>query len=423
MTLWRYTAVTLAEPRHRRRGELSAEAAVDVRASLRRVGLQVISIRPVRPRPRNPRMMTGTTELFRSMIDRWHQHLRSRRRSERAELYDSLSTMLESGLPLTEAVDTLLHSRGGHRSRLRPMLAMLREHLRGGQALGSFMSNRPDWFETTEVAMVEAGQHSGELAVVLRTLCDRHQQGEALTQRLLGALAYPCVVSVVAVGVVIFMSTRTLPQLLTLLDAHDIAVPKLTVAVMNTGQWLTVYWPIALLLLITGPFLMSLARQALERRFQSLFQRLGRIPISTPRLLRRIAVAGLCARLADLLQAGIPLVDALRHVGPTVRQRPLHQLILHAAERIERGDSPAQALSDSNWLDAEFQRLVELGEHSGELDVLLRRLAERYQRQAARLIDRFTRILEPAVIIALTALVGIVVMAAILPLVRLQEML
>ncbi len=417
MNLWRYTAVPIGDPHHERCGQLSGETAADVRASLRRIGLQVIDLRPVR------QWHTPTISAFAPLVERWQQHLRSRRRHERAELYDSLATMLESGLPLTEAVDTLLHSRGNTRSRIRTMLAMLHEELRSGAALSTYMRSRPDWFDSTEVAMVEAGQQSGELAVVLRTLCDRHQQADILNQRLIGALAYPCIVSIVAVGVVIFMSTRTLPQLLGLLIEHDIEVPRLTTVVMNTGQWLAVYWPLILLSAFCVPVILAFARPVLERRLQPFAHRLNRFPIGVPRLVKRIAVAGFCTRLADLLQAGIPLVDALRSVAPTVRQRPLRQLITCAADQIERGDSAAQSLSDDNWLDAEFQRLVELGEHSGELDVLLRRLSDRYTRQASRLIDRFTRILEPAVIIALTALVGVVVMAAILPLVRLQEML
>ena len=80
-------------------------------------------------------------------------------------------------------------------------------------------------------------------------------------------------------------------------------------------------------------------------------------------------------------------------------------------------------MNDDHWFDAEFRRLLDIGHASGELDVLLERIAQRYQRQTRRLIDRLTAMLEPVVILALAALVGTVVMAAILPLLKLQEVL
>ena len=94
-----------------------------------------------------------------------------------------------------------------------------------------------------------------------------------------------------------------------------------------------------------------------------------------------------------------------------------------AADRVERGEDIAAALDDDHWFDSQFRRLLQIGQSVGDLDVLLERIGHRSARQATRLIDRLTTLLEPCVILTLAALVGVVVMAAVLPLVRLQEVL
>ena len=141
----------------------------------------------------------------------------------------------------------------------------------------------------------------------------------------------------------------------------------------------------------------------------------------SPHVLRKLAVARLSIQLAELLRTGVPMVDALRVVAPTTPGVTLRRRLLEAADRVERGEDIAAALDDEHWFDGEFQRLLQIGQTSGELDTLLDRLGHRYARQANRMIDRLATLLEPAVILTLAVLVGLVVMAAILPLLRLQE--
>ena len=134
MSVWRYTAIPMqrAEGATRQCGELAAESAAEVRASLRRIGLQVIDLRPVK----HLRWRTNATgwlgQLQQSVVSALHHYFRGRRQHLRAELYDSLATMLDSGLPLLEAVDTLVGSTAQRRfSSLRSMLVQVREPRRG----------------------------------------------------------------------------------------------------------------------------------------------------------------------------------------------------------------------------------------------------------------------------------------------------
>jgi type II secretory pathway component PulF len=397
----------IGAPGEIRTGELSGETAADVRAALRRARLQVLDLRPLRPKH-----LPALT-----WIDR---HLRARRREVKSDLFDSLSTMLDSGLPLTESLDALIES---SRGRPRSMLVQVREGVRSGRELAEAMADHASWFDPVELALVRAGQHAGDLAGVLRTLADRHARSGELSQKLIGALAYPALVACVGIGVVVFLSTKTLPDLVQILDGAGVQTPRLTAIVMSVGQTLAsigIWLLLGAVILIVA--LLSIA-PALARRGYRLPRWTRRC---IPLVARRLAVARLSSGLSDLLRAGVPAVESLRVLSPTIGglgAGDLRAELLRAADRLERGEEFATALDDPLWFDAEFRRLLAVGENAGELEGMLTRIGERYERRSRVLIDRLASLLEPAVILSLAVVIGIVVIAAVLPLLRLQEVL
>ena len=423
MTVWRYTAVpTRGEGGTRRSGELAGEGAAEVRAALRRAGLQVIDLRLVRS-VRTLRSEAGSgwwSDARQSIRTAVHRYLRRRRQHERAELYDSLATMFCSGLPLLEAVETLIGSTRRRRSALRSVLVDIREQLRSGSSLAQAMSEHASWFEASEIAELAAGQHGGTLPDVLRTLAERHERSGELSHKLTAALAYPSIVAMVGLGVVVFLSVKTLPDLVRVLTDAGIETPALTARVMAFGQFFAGYWlAIGLALVLVTVLAVAGAGTAGSRGIEPPKWLRG----CSPKVLRRVAVARLSMQLAQLLRSGVPMVEALRVLAPTASGGGggLRRRLLTAADRVERGEELSAALDDEHWFDPEFRRLLDIGQASGELDVLLTRIGDRYARQARRLIDRLAALLEPGVILALAVLVGIVVMAAVLPLLRLQE--
>ncbi len=416
--MWRYTAVPIGgKRRDAQRGELAGQGAAEVRAALRRIGLQVIDLRPLRRRGAGGAARAGVRSALRGWV---HGYLRHRRRQERAELYDGVATLVASGVPLMESIQTVAGSVHRRRSPTRAMLLDVSEYLRCGASLDLAMVDHPGWFDACEVAMVKAGQYSGTLPEVMRGLAERHERSGELGRKLTGALGYPAVVGCVGIGVVVFLSVKTLPDLVGVLADAGIEAPALTVGVMAFGRFLAGSWPLillAILILIGGA--LALASLAAARRIEPP-RWLRRC---SPRLLRRMAVARLAWQLAELLRTGVPMVEAIRVTAPTVRGGTLRRRLETAAGRVEHGEDLAAALDDEHWFDAQFRRLLEIGQASGELHDLLRRIGDRYARQADRLIVRLAALLEPAVILALAVLVGLVVMAAVLPLLRLQEVL
>ncbi|MDQ7014620.1 MAG: type II secretion system F family protein [Planctomycetota bacterium] len=440
MTVYRYKAVPLqpsAEPSGPLAGELAAESPAALRASLRRAGLQVIEAKPAHRKSVVPDRARNVLAPFTRALQR---HTRSRRVRAKAELYDSLATMLQAGLPIVDAVTTLL---GGRTNRSTgTMLVELREAMREGAALDEAMQHHPWWFEPAEVAMVSAARASGELPSVLETLAQRQERAGALAAKLASALTYPAVVSVVGIGVVIFLSVKTLPDLTTILIDAGVEPPRLTLAVMAFGQGLLRHGVLlgAVAILATVGALVLLGRLG----------RAGLLPLWTRRIVpgfaRRLALARAWAGIAELVRTGVPVVDALRLTSlttptPTPTTTPtspttptsstpsaaighsgsLGSALQQAATSIERGGSLSESLPDPVWFDDECRRLISIGESSGELPEILSKLAERSHRSAARSIDRLASLLEPAVILMLATLIGIVVMSAVLPILKLQE--
>lgn len=492
--MWRYEAIDLREPGRpvRRKGEIAGETAADARAALRAVGLQVLRIEPYAVDRRRPARTRGTLRVprlsqvgellkARRMAPQAEPEdspapertadtsmrrnrladtlFRGRRVQERADAFDALATLLESGVPLAEAVETLAEAHDGHSRGLRRVLLAVREDLRAGRPLSVALARHPGWFDEAEVAMVDAAEVAGTLSTTLAEVARRQARSAATMQKLVGALAYPAVVATIGVAVALFLATQTLPQLVAILVGAKLEVPALTAGLVAVGTAVRDGWWILAIAVVSLPAAaIALGPRTLARLAPRWRARLDAL---VPLAIRRMATARALLRIADLLRAGVPLVEALRTVGNgcTGPASGLGAALLAAAKRVEEGDDFATALAPppapeggksigrdaagasstslprtspgtraraSNfrgWFDGECVRLVAVGEATGDLARVLERLGERYERQTARLVDRMAGLLEPAAVIALAALVGTVVMAAVLPLLRLQEIL
>lgn len=423
MKLWRYVAAPLDQPRSgaQTTGELAGVSAADVRASLRRAGLQALDIRPLR------RGATSAESPLRRLLEplttHVYRHLRTRRRSMVGEMFDSLATMLEAGIPLLAAFDALIGRQSRRRRVRRRMLLEVRESLRAGSSLSQAMAGHPGWVDATDVAMVSTGQRRGDLGDVLREMATTRGRAGQLATKVTSALAYPFIVLLVGLGVVVFLSTKVLPDLTVILADSEVPIPQLTSVVMAIGQQMFRIGPLVVALgsvvALTGLVLAPLLRSKLGVK--------AMWPAwMIPHVLRQVQTAQVFAGLANMSRVGVPLVEGIRVLSPSVGglgTAGLRQLLLDAADRVEAGRSVAESIDDDRWFDEETRRLIAIGESSGELPDVLDRIAERQQRAAHRAIDQFVSLLEPAMILLLAALVGLIVMAAILPLIRLQEVL
>lgn len=409
--LFRYRAVESATGRVRT-GEQDGESAYAVRASLRRIGLEVQHLVDVTPGK------TATSAWLRPLIDARDARRRRLHRVAKADLCDGLATLILAGIPIEQAVASLASSQARPATELR-LLRTLRDRLREGVAFASACEEQPAWFDHFDVALLDAGQRAGELASTLQNLAQHHHRAGAFGQKIFVALAYPAVLVAAGLAALVFMSFQTLPQLVTMIEQGRQQPPGLTTTVIALGQGLATWWPVV----VAGVIAAVVAVRKLILRVPP-NSRLGHWlhGNALARMLGRIRVAHLAAALARLRRAGTPLAEALVIVADTISDRAVRALILESVQAIRRGEDLSTIIAGSRLLDPEFAQLLQLGERSGELTEMLERIAERYQRSADRAGDRLAAILGPAAIVILAALIGTLVMAAVLPLMQLGDL-
>tara|TARA_E500000318_G_scaffold14854_4_gene14803 strand:- start:1030 stop:2271 length:1242 start_codon:yes stop_codon:yes gene_type:complete len=411
VSTWRYKARD-AKTLRIQSSIIQADTDAAARAALRKAGLRPITLRPVRA--------ARSTKL--PISEFLNRQLRSRRVHRKSEFYDSLSILLDSGVPLAVAVRTMGQSRNGSRN-VAVLTHSIADGLKDGRRLSDCMADHPDWFDAAELAMIDAGQRTGEMGAILRRLAERQSRSGELSSKLIGAMSYPLLVGVIGIGVTLFLSVKTLPELVGILYDAQIEPPTLTIGVMQLGQfvWGHGVWIILAMLLL--PFLVIGMLRLLPSILQERLR--GQLTGWVPRVFRRTKSAETMLSLSELLETGVPLVESIRVVAPTMRGA--HGILLarslqRSADRIEQGEPVMCLFDDEQWFSAEHRQVMLAGETAGELPRTLARIGELDLRASRRLIDRFASFLEPTAIVLLAALVGTVVMAAVLPLIRLQEM-
>ncbi len=407
---FRYRAIEAVTGRVRY-GEQSGESAYAVRASLRRIGLQVESLDPVGERTRAPRWAQP-------LVASWHARARRTRRLIRADLFDALATLVNAGLPLEQSVGQLAASHTRSRAE-RIMLRRLRDRLREGTALSDACAEFPDWFDALDLAMLATGQQAGDLPGVLISLAEHHQRSGAIGQKLFVALAYPVVLLVFGMIAVVFLSIGPLPKLLALITQANQTPPALTLHLVWLGQTIAHWWP--LIILATIAAIMGIA--ALIRRTPRSGV-LGAIIHGNliARARQRGQIAGVAFTLARLRRSGMPLLEAIEATASTAEAGSLRQVLGDAAQAIRRGEDFSSVIGASALMEPEFAQLLQLGERSGELTTMLDRIAERYTRTANRTIERVATLVGPLAIVILAMLIAVIAMAAILPIVQLGDL-
>jgi type II secretory pathway component PulF len=406
---FRYRGIDLATGQIRG-GEIAGESPFAARASLRRIGFQAISLEPI--------FAGRFPPWLQPVIDAWNQHLRQRRRSNKSDFCDAIATMLQAGVTLDEAVNTLAQSTS-RVTQERKLAGRMRDGIRSGQSLSDTCAVEPGWFDRFDIALMKAGEAVGEMQQTLIAIVQHHERAGHLGQKLFIALIYPGLLSIAGLGVLLFMSHEVLPQLVTLIRQAHHQPPSLTLQLIGLGQWIGLWWPLLLLSGIAGYWALMRAIQVVPGDTA-----IGRIIHGNPlaRVTRRYRAAQLAWSLARLSRSGMPLLEALTVTADTSADLLLRQSLTNAAAAVARGEDFSAAIANDYIIDPEFAQLLSIGERSGELASILERIAERSHRSADRATERLVSILNPAAIIFLAVLIGLIVLACALPLAQLGDL-
>jgi general secretion pathway protein F len=408
MPVFRYQAL---DPTSRRvRGIMRADSTHQARAQLLAQGLRTTRLQETALAPDRH-------------LGSWGERLRDglgalRQRDRILETFENLLTLLESHVPLEEAWDMLM--RGQKRRAPTPAVwHQIHEAVRLGTPLWPVLERFPRHFDAADVALLRAGEETGELPAALERFIARRQMAGKLLSQFLGALAYPAFLLVFGSAVVIFLTTRVLPNLNSLLRAAGGQIPWPTRMLMVVGQGLS--WGIVPLL-ISVILTIALAGRTQLRWRHGFILWLWRLPV-LGRAWRDWQLAQFCLVLKTLLASGIHLPTALLLAGGTAGTGPIAQaaqtLRAQLLEGYDLSAPAAGAAQDPQGFPLWLWRALAVGQASGDLVPVLERVGQRFEHAATRSAARLAALVEPVMILAIGVMVGLVAYGALLPIIRL----
>jgi len=370
---------------------------------------------------------TGLNSLTAAVKPSWKQgltHLTTRiaalrQRDRVLDAFENLLTLLESHVPLEEAWDSLAQGGGGN---TLPMLHQLHDAIRLGRPMSSVMAEFPEHFDAVDVALLQAGEDSGELAEAIARFTTRRRMAGKLLSTFMGAMAYPVFLLVFGSAVVVFLTTKVIPNVNAMLLAAGGQVPLPTRVLVATGQLITLGIVPAILCVLALAIVCS-------RRKSALNLWLKRLALKVPiigRAWRHWQLAQFCLVLRTLLASGIHLPAALLLAGQTAGDGPvrraafaLKEYLMEGHDLETSGDRGAGANEGGEGFPPWLWRALAVGQAAGDLVPVLERVGLRFEAAATKSAGRLAAILEPLMILIIGLLVGLVAYAALLPIIKL----
>jgi general secretion pathway protein F len=329
-----------------------------------------------------------------------------------------LATLAQSGMPLDQALAAVAEQADDPRAA--KIVAALRTNVASGEALPAALARYPRTFPPLYRGLVGAGAETGRLADVLARLADYLDAREALRQRVVLALIYPAIVTVIAFAVIAVLMVYVVPQVVSVYQQSRQSLPWLTRALIGASGFLraTGWIWLALLAGCAVAFAVANRRATFRARWHAW---LLRLPVAG-RLARSLDTARFASTLAILVGSGAPLLRSLDAATEVVRMVPLRRAAQTASALVREGVSLSRALADQREFPPVLIHLVANGESSGRLSAMLERAAEELERDAERRLAWLAALVQPALIVVMGAIVLVLVLAVMLPIVSMNQL-
>lgn len=328
-----------------------------------------------------------------------------------------LATLLEAGLPLDEALDASIGKGNGPLPRI---MSEVREAVREGEDFASALARHPRIFSRTFVTIVRAGENSGTLAIVMERLADHIDQQLALRRKIQSTMAYPVLMLVVGVCVVIFLLSFVVPKVTEIFFDLERALPLPTRILLAASDLLATFWPVMLCICIAVGFgVHRFCKTEKGRKAYHSFL------LKTPLLgevFRLVSIGRMTKTLAMLLKNGVSLDNALTIVRDVSGNETLKEVTGDMHQAVHEGKRLADPLEASSMFDHASVQMISAGEQSGRLGDMLLLIANDSENKVDARLQMLTSLMEPIMILLIGGLVGFVVMAIMLPIFEMSNL-
>lgn len=330
-----------------------------------------------------------------------------------------LSTLQDAGLPILRSLKILQQQQKP--GLLKTILEGVGNDVESGATLSEAMAKHPKAFDKLYVNMVQAGETGGVLDVILQRLAEFMEKAQRLKRRIIGAMIYPAVVISFSVLIVTGIMIVVIPKFKDIFKDFRTTLPTPTEWLMAISNWVAVDYGWAVIL--GSPFgiyilFKLIGKNRTGRRILDLSKL--KIPI-LGQILSKSSIARFTRTLGTLLSAGVPILDALVITRDTVGNVIYENALQKVHDAIREGESFAGPLRAARVCDSIVTNMIDVGEETGDLDKMLMKIADNYDEEVDVLVGSLVSLLEPIMVVTLGTIVGSIVVALFLPLVKLIE--
>ena len=337
--------------------------------------------------------------------------------AELSSLSRQLALVADSELSLQEGLD-LLRQQSKSRA-VQDLLRHARNRVNEGQTLSEAFAEEKELLPEIYIQMIKMGEQSGNLVRVLTRVADSYDKEAKISSKVMSAVTYTLILTVLMLCVIILLLTEVLPMFDEVLSSLGGEMPGITRALMDIGAFVSSYFYVLLLIIAAVIIAVVVMRQSERGREQLDAIKLG-MPIRG-RITRNICAVRFARNLAMLLRSGIGVAASVRMTRSIVMNTRIASLVGEAADRVESGETLRSALLSLGLFPDLLVRLLSVAESTGHMDDMLDRAADVLEEELDERLAKLTTVLEPALIIVLSIIIGVVLVSVILPVARIMN--
>ncbi len=323
-----------------------------------------------------------------------------------------LSTLIGAGLPIAASLSTVAEQTNG--KGMRVVIEEILSSVESGKSLHESFSQFPDIFNGVYLALIRAGESSGNLDVALQRLADQEEKDAAMLSKIKGALIYPAIILVVIIAVLVFMMTTVVPHVKDLYEDMDEELPALTQFLVNVTDFFGSFWWLVLIVIVAisaGAFYF-LKKTPTGRTVADGFK--IHVPVFGG-LFRKLYVSRFARTLEMMLATGVPMLDSVKISIDAVSNKVVEAEYGKSLEAIKGGKPLSASLADLDYMLPLVPQMSSIGEESGKIDEMLGKAAKVYENELDEQINNISTMIEPILMVLMAGMIGVVVGGTLLP--------
>lgn len=320
-------------------------------------------------------------------------------------------TMLDAGVTIVKCLDIL--EKQTENKLLKKAIEGVYDNVQKGMTLSEAMKNNDRVFPPILINMVEAGEVSGSLDIIMDRMAVHYEKEFKIENKIKGAMVYPIVLAIVSIVVVVFLMVAVMPTFIGMFEGSGVELPGPTKALLSMSNSLKSYWYIHLLIVCGIVF--GIRLYAKTEKGGLLFDTIKlRIPIFKDTNIK-VATSRFTRTLSTLLSSGIPLLQAIDIVAKVISNKYLGIKLENAKEEVRKGIPLSRTIKDIGIFPPMVDSMIKVGEESGAIDEILNKSADFYDEEVETSLQKMTELMQPLMVVVMALIVGFIVIAIALP--------